>query len=218
MPLLFYFFSQGAQGIIKYRTVKKRDQYPRNGIGNKKSEKTAIRRKYSIDPENAENTGSEKGDDHGTESISQSAQSAVESFHDADEHVGGEHDLCPLHGPVDDFGVRVENRHDLIAEDIKCPADDGAQYSGTHKTPQGASDHPFIVACSFILSDKCHGGVKEGNRTDVKYSLHPCLGGAACHGIGTERVDGRLDDQIGNRKKGALNGGRDTDLKHILYE
>lgn len=197
LPFESQLFFQRTQRIIKHDAVQSCHKDPGDGIGDEKSEKTAVRGKHCVDPEDPEDTGSEKGDDHGTDSISQCTQSPVEGFHDAQEHIGGKHDFRPLHGPVDDFGIRIENRHDLIAENIKGPSDKSTQNSRTEETPPGTLDDPFVVAGTLVLSDKSHGSVEKRDRTDVKNGLHAGFSGAASHGIGAERVDGRLDDQIG---------------------
>ena len=71
-------------------------------------------RQNGKNPHHTENARTEKSDDHGAESISESPQTAAESFHNRQYHVGCKHDLRPLHGPFDNFWVRVEEGENLI--------------------------------------------------------------------------------------------------------
>ena len=118
---------------------------------------------YCPDPEYPENTSTEKSDYHGTESIPQGTQSAVESFHDAQKHVSCEHDFSPLHSPVDNLGIRIENRHKLRTEDVEAPPHNGTQARGTGKAAVDTVKDPLIIAGTPILGYKGYRCMEEGN-------------------------------------------------------
>ena len=74
---------------------------------------------------------------------------------------------------------------------------------------------PFLFIGAQILAGKAQTGLIKGIHGGINKAFQIAGCGAARHGDGTEGVDGRLDQYVGNRENSALHSCRQADAYHL---
>ena len=170
-----------------------------------------------MDPSNADSTDTYCGQKRRNEGDAETPQVAAHYFVEHTERVGGEHHQQPCITDGYDLRIIVENRQKILSgeqhqRDCGCRSDqvfDQAQKQGSF----AASDLP----CTKVLPDKGRAGLAERVQHIIGENFNVVCRAGRCHDHRTKAVDSRLDHDVGNRKHGALDTGRQTDL-HDLPE
>ena len=168
-------------------------------------------------PSNADSTDTNGGQKRRNEGDTKAAQIAAHHFVEHTERVGGEHHQQPCITDGYNLRIIVENRQKILSgeqhqRDCGCRSDqvfDQAQKQGSF----AASDLP----CAKVLPDKGRAGLAERVQHIIGENFNVVCRTGRCHDHRAKAVDGRLDYDVGNRKHGTLNPGRQTDF-HDLPE
>ena len=113
-------------------------------------------------------------------------------------------------GHADDFRIGTEETQDGVSLPVNEEHQKGRHAQAKPQADPKDTTATGVIAGTVVLADKGRRCLPVGvdEAIDVDFDNKGCC--RSGHGIGTEAVDGRLDDNVGNTKDHALNPCRET--------
>ena len=116
----------------------------------------------------------------------------------------------------EDLRVVVEQGDQRAAQQHGCGAEQHGDADVQHQAGPDGLPQTVVAARAEILTDKGHHGDAEGVGDRPVDAVDFPEGGPCRYGIGSEPVDGGLNEYIGNAVHGGLQAGGETDAEHML--
>lgn len=198
--------------------MRRRGKRPRDRVRDVQTFERSDVRKHRIHPDNAEQARARERDRRREHTVAQPAVHAGHRRHRAVQHIGG----------ADDHHADIRRLQLVLARGIQpqhlAPEDDREQahHAGQHDDqshrPPGDRAGALIVLRADVLA---HGGgrhLHDGVLRAVEQSLDAYARAVSGDDRRAERVDGRLNNEVGNGEERPLQSGGNADLHHFAED
>lgn len=165
-------------------------------------------------PYDPEQACSGQGDDHRGDGITESSHGTHDDFHDAAQEIGRTDPQKACLSGFDDRRVRRIDGQKRGAEEVDADSHDQPDNGHKAQTVVQSLPDPFRFSGAGVLAGEAYDCLMYCIHGNV-YKLFDAGGGAvSCYNDRSERIDGGLDQYIGEGKERALYAGRQADLHH----
>ena len=199
---------------VKEIAVDRGGQRPGDGIREHQIFHGPIEREHKTDPQHAEDADPHHRDDRRLNGVTESAQRPADHIHDGAEEISCEENFHSQQSPGDHLFIGVVDCEKRMPEPVESESHDQIDGDGTAHAVEDAFADSAEFFSSQILTGETDDGLMIGVGPDIDDSFETERRGAACHRDRSERVDGGLNDEVGNGEKCSLQSGGETDPEH----
>ncbi len=168
-------------------------------------------RKYGDHPADADDADADQRNQSRNKGVSVAAHRAGHNLDDSVDDLGAG-DKADTNGTGGDDGrITVENAKQCVGKYNHQHGGEDGHNTGLQHTGAGDLAAARKIARAIVLSGKGCAGLAEGIDKIIGKYFNIKGSGRGGHHIGSEGVDGRLNDNIGKGKDRALQAGRNPD-------
>ena len=171
---------------------------------------------YRQQPDDPQQAGAGKCDDHGVEGFTHAPQGAGEDLHEDKNNIERAEKSDHLHADFHDSCVSRKQIVELSAKRVEESRKTSRKEDGCEQTRADAPGHPFLFAGTVILPHKGGDGDAQSLQDHPENAVQLAVGSPGRNSVCVKAVDGGLDHEIGNRIHDRLDTGRQAQFQHAL--
>ena len=195
--------------------MRENGRQPADGVGQIQIEQGAMGGKKGVNVHDTHAAHAHDGDEHGHHRVSHAAHAAHQHFHDPAQEIDGADDAHAFQPHPDHFVRFGVNGHQETSRKVYTQPDDKPQQGDDEQAVEKSDVDVFPFVRAVILPRKGEARLRDGvhRRIDKPFDV----GGFGVGGDGdvSERIDGRLDDDVGQGEDAPLHARGQTDANDV---